>query len=69
MVNIKTPLPELKGLVTDLAEDLLVRSRADAEIDSKQRREYQKIKDGKRTAQPFEEWRDDFLDQVASSVI
>ncbi len=65
MVNIKTLLPELRGLVKDLAEDLLARSTADALIDAKQRGEYQKIKDGGRTAQPFEEWRDDFLDQVA----
>lgn len=65
MLNIKTLLPELRGLVKHLAEDLLVRSTADAESDAGLREAHRKIKVGGRTDQSFEEWRDDYLDQVA----
>ncbi|AGA26318.1 BREX-2 system adenine-specific DNA-methyltransferase PglX [Singulisphaera acidiphila] len=65
MVYIKTLLPELRGVVKDLAEDLLVRSMTDAESDAGLREAHRKIKESGRTAQSFEEWRDDYLDQVA----
>jgi hypothetical protein len=65
MVNIKTLLPELRALVTDLAEDLLARSTADDKIDAGLRDAYKQIEKGGRTAQAFEVWRDDYLDQVA----
>ena len=65
MVTIKTLLPELKRLVTDLAEDLLARSTENAEIDAGLREAFSQIEKGGRTTQPFEVWRDDFLDQVA----
>jgi len=65
MVNIKTLLPELRALVTELAEDLLQRALTIADIDTFLRKGYQKIKEGGRSGQGFEEWRSDYLDQVA----
>ena len=65
MVDIKTLLPELKKLVTDLSEDLLARSTATAEVDAGLREAYTQIEKGGRTAQAFEVWREDYLDQVA----
>ncbi len=65
MVDIKTLLPELRGLVGELAEDLLARSTEVAEIDSGLRQAFHQIQTGGRTAQAFEVWRDDYLDQVA----
>jgi len=65
MVNIKTLLPELRALVTDLAEDLLARSTEDDKIDAGLRDAFKQIEKGGRTAQAFEVWRDDYLDQVA----
>jgi hypothetical protein len=65
MVNIKTLLPELKKLVTELSEDLLARSTATAEIDAGLREAYMQIEKGGRTADAFEVWREDYLDQVA----
>lgn len=65
MVDIKTLLPELRKLVVELAEDLLARSIADSGIDAGLRDAFQKIEEGGRTAQAFETWRDDYLDQVA----
>lgn len=58
-------LPELKKLVTDLSEDLLTRSTESAEIDAGLREAYAQIEKGGRTAQAFEVWREDYLDQVA----
>lgn len=65
MVNIKTLLPELKALVKNLAEDLLVRVTADTEVNTGLQRVYQKIKECGRIAQGYEEWREEYLDQVA----
>ncbi len=65
MVTIKSLLPDLRKLVTDLAEDLLVRSTSDATIDAGLRDAFHQIERGGRTAQAFEVWRDDYLDQVA----
>jgi hypothetical protein len=65
MVDIKTLLPELRKLVVEFAEDLLARSIADSAIDAGLRDAFQKIEEGGRTAQAFETWRDDYLDQVA----
>lgn len=64
-MDIKTLLPELKRLVTDLSEDLLVRSTATAEVDAGLREAYTQIEKGGRTADAFEVWREDYLDQVA----
>jgi hypothetical protein len=65
MVNIKTLLPDLKELVGELAEDLLARSTENAEIDAGLRQAFKQIEKGGRTAQAFEVWREDYLDQVA----
>jgi hypothetical protein len=65
VVNIKTLLPGLKKLVVELAEDLLVRSTENAEIDAGLREAFSQIERGGRTAQAFETWREDYLDQVA----
>src|SRR6202453_5409071 len=65
MVNIKTLLPELRALVTELGGDLLVRSTSDAKIDAGLRDAVHQIERGGRTAQAFEVWREDYLDQVA----
>ena len=55
----------LQPLVKDLAEDLLIRSTADEKIDAGLRDAFMQIEKGGRTAQAFEVWRDDYLDQVA----
>jgi hypothetical protein len=65
MVNIKTLLPDLKKLVQELDEDLLVRATENAEIDAGLRGAFSQIVKGGRTAQAFEVWREDYLDQVA----
>lgn len=65
MVDIKTLLPELRDLVGELAEDLLARSTETADIDAGLRQAFQQIEKGGRTAQAFEVWRTDYLDQVA----
>lgn len=65
MVDIRTLLPELRGLVGELAEDLLQRATTVPEIDTLLRKGHEKVKDGGRTAQSYEEWREDYLDQVA----
>lgn len=65
MVNIKTLLPDLKELVGELAEDLLARATENAEIDAGLRQAFQQIEKGGRTAQAYEVWREDYLDQVA----
>lgn len=65
MVQIKTLLPELRNLVGELAEDLLARSTSDATINAGLKEAFQQIEKGGRTAQAFEVWREDYLDQVA----
>src|SRR4051812_6757379 len=44
---------------------MLARSQADAEIDAGLREAFKQIERGGRTAQAFEVWREDYLDQVA----
>ena len=65
MVNIKTLLPDLKELVKELAEDLLARAIGNPEIDAGLREAFTQIEKGGRTAQAYEVWREDYLDQVA----
>ena len=65
MVNIKTLLPDLKKLVQELDEDLLARAIGNSEIDAGLREAFSQIVKGGRTAQVFEVWREDYLDQVA----
>lgn len=65
MVNIGTLLPDLKDLVGELAEDLLVRATENAEINAGLREAFNQIEKGGRTAQAYEVWREDYFDQVA----
>jgi hypothetical protein len=65
VVNIKTLLPDLKDLVTELDEDLLARAQQDDKIDAGLRDAFEQVEKGGRTAQAFEVWREDYLDQVA----
>jgi hypothetical protein len=65
MVQIKTLLPEFRKLVGELADDLRARSIGDAKIDAGLKEAFQQIERGGRTAQVFEVWREDYLDQVA----
>src|SRR5580692_9792227 len=58
-------LKDLKQLVSDLAADLLTRAVDNAGIDAGLRDAFKQIEKGGRTAQAFEVWRDDYLDQVA----
>ena len=65
MVNIKILLPDLKRLVQELDEDLLARATGNIEIDAGLRDAFHQIEKGGRTAQAYEVWREDYLDQVA----
>lgn len=66
VVDVKTLLPELRARVIDLREDMLLRvTTEDKEKDAKLKPGYEKIREGGRTAQGYEEWREDYLDQVA----
>ena len=65
MVPIKTLLPDLKRLVSGLFEDLLARAQQDDKIDAGLREAFEQIEKGGRTAQAFEVWREDYVDQVA----
>jgi hypothetical protein len=65
MVPIKTLLHDLKHLVTELDEDLLARAQQDDKIEAGLRLAFQQVEKGGRTAQAFEVWREDYLDQVA----
>ena len=64
-MNIKTLLPELRKLVTDLAEDRCCCALiSDAEIDTGLRAAFHQIERGGPHRLPSV-WRDDYLDQVA----
>jgi hypothetical protein len=64
-MNVKTLLPDLKNLVAELDEDLLARAQQDDKIDDGLREAFEQVEKGGRTAQAFEVWREDYLDQVA----
>jgi len=65
MVNIKTLLLDLKELVKQLDEDLLARAIGNPEIDAGLLEAFHQIEKGGRTAQAYEVWREDYLNQVA----
>ena len=59
-------LPDLQRLVKDLHADLLERVREHPEIDARLRADaFAPVEKGGRTAQAYEVWRDDYLEQVA----
>ena len=65
MVDSKTLLTDLQGLVKYLRTDLLERATEVPEVDSGLWGAYGATRQGHRTAQAFEVWRDDYLTQVA----
>lgn len=65
MVDIKTLLPELRKLVGELTEDLIARCTSDSTINAGLKEAFEQIEKGGRTAQAYEVWREDYLDQVA----
>jgi hypothetical protein len=59
-------LPDLQKLVRDLKADLLERLRENPAIDATLKADaYTPVEKGGRTAQAYEVWRDDYLEQVA----
>ncbi len=58
-------LADLQGLVKYLRTDLLERATEVSEVDRGLREAYGATRQGHRTAQAFEVWRDDYLTQVA----
>ena len=58
-------LADLQRLVQSLKADLLERSCEVSEVEAGLRAAHRAIAGGGRTAQAFEEWRDDYLEQVA----
>ncbi|XZE35696.1 BREX-2 system adenine-specific DNA-methyltransferase PglX [Pirellulaceae bacterium SH501] len=64
MIDVKTILPELRSLVHMLAEDLLVQAEQ-PQFSQKLRSAYDAFFEEQRISQSYEEWREDYLDQVA----
>ena len=65
MVDIKTLVPDLRKLVKDLTEDLLQHGSRKSAAATKLQDEYKLYHEGGRISQSFEEWREDYLEQVA----
>ncbi|MDB5350148.1 MAG: Eco57I restriction endonuclease [Planctomycetota bacterium] len=67
MVDIKTLVPQLQKQVELLTEDLIGRSRSVPTIETFLRENYQKVHETGRLSQSYEEWSEDYLEQVAVS--
>ena len=65
MVDIDELLPELRNFVETLTEDMRNRVADNSEIQAGLNHAYKQIEKGGRTAQAFESWLGDYLDQVA----
>lgn len=65
MINPKLLLNDLKKLVVKLEKDLRDRCEENEEVDASVRAEYEKARDGKRTAQTYKVWRDEWITQAA----
>ncbi len=65
MVTIKSLLLDLRILVTELAEDLLLRSTSDSKIDAGLREPSTRSKEGDAPPKPLKSGGTDYLDQVA----
>ncbi len=65
MVDIKTLLPNLRKLVQELVEDLLLIGSRVPATEEKLRNEHGRYHEGGRISQSYEEWREDYLEQVA----
>ena len=64
MIDINSLLPELQSLAKQLTEDMLQRVENDTEINSGLQSAYTQIEKGGRTAQAYELWRKDYLEQT-----
>src|SRR3954447_9354109 len=65
MIDTTGLLDDLKRLVKDLKADLLERAGEVAAVGDGLRAAHRAVVEGGRTAQAFEAWRDDYLEQVA----
>lgn len=65
MVDIKSLLPDLRKLVKDLTDDLREHGSKTPANAAKLQDEYKQYHDGGRISQSFEEWREDYVEQVA----
>lgn len=65
MVDIKSLLPDLRKLVKDLTDDLRDHGSKTPANAAKLQDEYKQYHDGGRISQSFEEWREDYVEQVA----
>ena len=65
MVDIKSLLPDLRKLVKDLTDDLREYGSKTPANAAKLHDEYKQYHDGGRISQSFEEWREDYVEQVA----
>jgi hypothetical protein len=61
VIDSKTLLTDLQGLVKYLRTDLLERATEVPEVDRGLREAHAATRQGHRTAQAFEVWRDDYL--------
>jgi hypothetical protein len=69
MVNRQQLLSDLQRLLRTLETDLLERSESGdvPEVGQALRAEYQKAKNAERTAQSYEDWRSDYITQIAAA--
>lgn len=69
MIDRARLLSDLKGLLRILEVDLLERSESNEvpEVGQTLRAEHQKAKAAERTAQSYEEWRSDYITQIAAA--
>ena len=69
MIDRAQLLSDLQKLLRTLESDLLERSESDdvPEVGQALRAEYQKAKKAERTAQSYEEWRSDYITQIAAA--
>jgi hypothetical protein len=65
MVDTKTLLTDLRKLVKDLTEDMLRHGSNAPATATKLQEQYKQHHDGGRISQSFEEWREDYVEQVA----
>src|SRR5688572_17784852 len=65
MVDPKALLPDLQKLLTTLEDDLRARCESQPGVDAPLRAQYSAAREGNRTAQAYEVWRDDQITQAA----
>jgi len=65
MIDPSRLLADLQRLLKRLEDDIRVRVQEGPSIDARLREQYNMAKAASRTAQPYEEWREDYITQVA----